>query len=342
MRVVFILDKYESKTGSYYSIISGLVNYFSKKKIIVNILTSDLRKKNKKKFYNLISKSDICHFFGGWSFFHIVSFFMARKLKKIRIIHPMGFYEPWALQQKKLKKKLAWYLYQKKILSEADLIHCASNKEKKNILNLNQSFNTKVLPFGIAKKFISIKKEKKILYKKALFFSRIDPVKGIETLVDCWKKLENKDWILDVVGPKENKYFYNKIKNLIGNSNKINYLKPIFTDFEKIKLFNNYDLLILPSKNENFSMVVLESLGRGLPVLTTTETPWKIIKYYNAGWIINSKRSSLLLCLKNIFKLDLKKFNLKSKNAIDVAKNFQIEHVYKNYIKTYLELLKKK
>ena len=132
MRVSFILDKYHSISGSYNSIISGLTNFLLKKKISVNILTSKLKKKNKKKFYNLMFKSDICHFFGGWSFFHVLSFFIATKLKKVRIIHPMGFYEPWALRQKTFKKKIAWYLYQKKILSQADLIHCASNKEKNN------------------------------------------------------------------------------------------------------------------------------------------------------------------------------------------------------------------
>ena len=49
MRVVFVLDKYGIKAGSFYSIIKGLSNFFAKKKIIVNILTSDLLRENKKK-----------------------------------------------------------------------------------------------------------------------------------------------------------------------------------------------------------------------------------------------------------------------------------------------------
>ena len=61
---------------------------------------------------------------------------LALKLDKKIIVHPMGFYEPWSFSQKKIKKKIALHLYQKKILLKADLIHCASHNEKKNIYNL--------------------------------------------------------------------------------------------------------------------------------------------------------------------------------------------------------------
>jgi hypothetical protein len=37
-------------------------------------------------------------------------------MKKKLIIHAMGLYEPWSLNEKKIKKKIAWELYQKKIL----------------------------------------------------------------------------------------------------------------------------------------------------------------------------------------------------------------------------------
>jgi glycosyltransferase involved in cell wall biosynthesis len=119
-------------------------------------------------------------------------------------------------------------------------------------------------------------------------------------------------------------------------------LKPVFCDFKKTELFNKYDFLVLPSKNENFGMVILESLARGLPVLTTTDTPWNIIKINDAGWVINLKQSNLTMCLKNIFKLDVKEFEEKSINAINLARNYQTENIYGEYIKTYEKLLGKK
>ena len=341
MRVVFILEVYNSRSGSFYSVVNNLVKSFLKKNVKVNVLTSRLLKNNPNFFFNSVAQSDICHFFGGWSFFHIKSFFMATKLKKIRIIHPMGFYDPWALKQKMLKKKLAWYFYQEKILSMADLIHCASDKEKNNLLRLNKDFKVKVLPFGIPNTFIKKKIDKKKLNKKAIFFSRIHKVKGIDDLLKAWNISSNKDWKLDVVGPKDNNFFYKKIVKLSQNNsyNNVSFLKPIFRDQQKFKLFNRYDLLILPSKSESFGMVVLESLSRGLPVLTTANTPWHSIKKYNAGWIISNNYSGLVNTLKKIFCLSVKKFNIKSNNAINLSKNYKLDLIIKKYLKVYRYLL---
>ena len=76
------------------------------------------------------------------------------------IIHPLGYYETWSLNQKKLKKKIAWNLYQKKILLRSDLIHCASKNEQNNLLKLNNGFKTFVLPYGIENSFIKKHKNK--------------------------------------------------------------------------------------------------------------------------------------------------------------------------------------
>jgi glycosyltransferase involved in cell wall biosynthesis len=166
-------------------------------------------------------------------------------------------------------------------------------------------------------------------------------VKGIDDLLKAWNISSNKDWKLDVVGPKDNNFFYKKIVKLSQNNsyNNVSFLKPIFRDQQKFKLFNRYDLLILPSKSESFGMVVLESLSRGLPVLTTANTPWHSIKKYNAGWIISNNYSGLVNTLKKIFCLSVKKFNIKSNNAINLSKNYKLDLIIKKYLKVYRYLL---
>ena len=45
----------------------------------------------------------------------------------------------------------------------------------------------------------------------------------------------------------------------------------------------------MPSHNENFGNVVVESLSQGTPVIASTGTPWKILEKYHAGyWIKNN------------------------------------------------------
>ena len=45
---------------------------------------------------------------------------------------------------------------------------------------------------------------------------------------------------------------------------------------ERERIFRQASAFVLPSYSENFGNVVAEALIRGLPVITTTGTPWSI------------------------------------------------------------------
>jgi glycosyltransferase involved in cell wall biosynthesis len=126
---------------------------------------------------------------------------------------------------------------------------------------------------------------------------------------------------------------------MANNNSNINFYNPVYNKKKKFKIFDNYDLMILPSYSENFGMIVLESLARGLPVLTTVSTPWLNIKNKNAGWVINSSYNHLKLVLKKIFLYPEKEFTIKSMNAINLAKKFTWKNISKIYVKTYCKLL---
>lgn len=341
MRVALIVDSLKAKTGGPSVILKQVKTALEKTGLNIKIISNDclINSLKKKSALKIIGQSDICHIYGGWTYFHIKIFYLAFNLKKKIIIHPLGYYEPWALNQKKIKKKLAWVLYQKKILLKSDLIHCASITEKKNLLKLNKSFNTQVIPYGISNDSIKNKITKKKIKKKAIYFSRLHKKKGIEDLIRCWNEIGNKDWILDIYGPADNQNYKEKLIKMANNNENINFFNPVYNKKKKSRIFDNYDFMILPSYSENFGMIVLESLARGLPVLTTTNTPWLSIKNKNAGWVINSSYNHLKSVLKKIFLYSEKEFTIKSKNAIKLAKKFSWKNVSKIYVKTYYKLL---
>jgi glycosyltransferase involved in cell wall biosynthesis len=171
MKIALIADSIKSKTGGPSVILKETKIALQKKGIDVKIISNDDLKKTKVSLNNSMNGIDICHLYGGWTYFHVKCFFTARNLKKKIIIHPLGYYEPWSLKEKKFKKIIAWYGYQKKIIEAANLIHCASKQEEKNLLKLKVSFNTRVIPYGIKDSFIKKKITKKIIKKKGnLFF----------------------------------------------------------------------------------------------------------------------------------------------------------------------------
>lgn len=340
MKIALIVDSYKAKTGGPSIILKETRDALISKGLNIKIISYDNYKSNRKLlFKKIINKYDICHLYGGWTYFHIKSFLTALGLKKKIIIHPFGYYEPWSLSQKKVKKKIAWLLYQEKILLKSHLIHCASTLEKNNLLKLNKSFNVQVIPYGISDGSIKKKLNHKKIKRRAIYFSRLHKKKGIEDLIKCWNEIGNKDWILDIYGPVDDQNYKEKLIKMASNNDNINFFNPVYNNKKKFKIFDNYDLMILPSYSENFGMIILESLARGLPVLTTVNTPWFNIKNKNAGWVINSSYNHLKSVLKKIFIYSEREFAIKSKNAINLANEFSWKNVSKIYVKTYCKLL---
>jgi len=340
MRIGFIIERYDPSMGGPYTIIKETIKALKKNKNI-NIKLIYKNKVKKNSLFTIIKNLDICHIYGGWPYFYLKSVLIALILKKKIIIQPLGIYEPWSLSQKKFKKIIAWYIYQKHILEKVDIIHCASNMEQKSLLKLNPNLKTVVLPFGIPDNILK-KGIKKKFNRKALFLSRLHPKKGLSDLIKAWIDIDNKNWKLDIVGPCEDQNYYDSLQLLIRNSgNKnIKILKPIFNDFKKYKLFSNYDFFALPTKNDPFALVILECLSQGLPVLTNVNTPWNYIKTYNAGWFIKDSYLDLKESLKKIFNTPKSQFYIKSKNAIYLANQFNWKHLSKRYIQMYCSLIK--
>ena len=71
------------------------------------------------------------------------------------------------------------------------------------------------------------------------------------------------------------------------------FIEELFFLILKKKIFENADGFILPSKSENFGISIGEALSYGLPVLTTFETPWKIINDYKAGYVFDFSKKKL-------------------------------------------------
>ena len=69
-----------------------------------------------------------------------------------------------------------------------------------------------------------------------------------------------------------------------------------FIEQELLKeLIPQFDYLVLPSKSENFGMVVPEALINGVPVLASKGTPWEELNTHQCGWWYNQDELSDVL-----------------------------------------------
>lgn len=228
-----------------------------------------------------ISQNTVFHDNGIWLPFNNTISRFCFKNKIPIIISTHGMLEPWSMGNKKIKKKIAWFVYQKNNLMSAKVIHATSEMEAKNILNLNLGVPVAIIPNGvkIPKNYELIKNYnlesiglKNDGRKIMLFTGRIHPKKGLLNLLKAWLCSSDylKNWRLVIVGFPEGDYIkelmnFTKKNNL---ENSIDFLGPLIGD-DLINIYRNSDIFVLPTYSENFGLVVAEALSYGLPTITT-------------------------------------------------------------------------
>ena len=132
----------------------------------------------------------------------------------------------------------------------------------------------------------------------------------------------------------------NKIIEL-SLENSVFIFDPVFKYDQKEKIFLNSDCFLLPSKSENFGMSIVEALSFGVPVLTTEETPWEVLRDINAGKIIKFSQENLTSSLKELTSMsseDLKTMGNRGRKFL--MENYDIKKIILDYINFYKEVLR--
>lgn len=270
----------------------------------------------------------------------------ARKKNKPYIITTRGMLEPWSLKQKSFKKKISLMLYQYKDLKNAACLHATANMELESLRALGLKNPIAMIPNGInLDEFPNFIPKKPSGKKKMLFLSRIHYKKGIEILIEAWLKLDQsiKDsWILEIVGNGEEKYI--EQLNLLIRKNKLEneiyILKPVF-GLDKIKIYREASLFVLPTFSENFGVVIAEALASYVPVITTKGSPWKDIEENNCGRWIDIGVEPLKGALENMMQKDEKQLiEMGVRGRYLIENQFSIESVAKKMIELYSWILK--
>jgi glycosyltransferase involved in cell wall biosynthesis len=77
---------------------------------------------------------------------------------------------------------------------------------------------------------------------------------------------------------------------------------------------------VLPSFTENFSVSVAEALVSGLPVITTTGTPWQEVQAKGCGWWVEPSIKALVDALREALQLSDEARRLMGKQGAEWAR----------------------
>lgn len=240
-----------------------------------------------KAFYRF-GTPDIVHDNGIWLPHNHLIAQLAKRQNLVRVVSIRGMLEPWALKHKRLKKKMAWWLYQRGDLCRASCHHATAELEAESLIDLQLRVPVRVIPNGVDISEIGHGNHNPQKVRTVLFLGRIHPVKGLWLLLDAWSRLRPKGWQLQIAGPDETgtKIDLEKKAASASLSDVIHFLGPLDGE-AKEAAFANADIFVLPSFSESFGMAIGEALAHGVPVLTTFGTPWHMLEARGCGWTVD-------------------------------------------------------
>ena len=215
------------------------------------------------------------------------------------IISPRGMLAPWALRRSRWKKALAQRFLHPGAFERASGWHATSKKEADDIRRQGFRQPVCVAPNGIdppTERSEDVRSTYERLAPEMagrrvlLFYSRFHSKKRIAELIRDFALLAERRaaWHLLVVGiPGE--YSVEQLRahaSACGVSGRVS----IHDGRGLPPPYGVAELMALPTHDENFAQVVVESLVRGVPVLTTTGTPWEDLPVVGAGGWVDIER----------------------------------------------------
>ncbi len=250
---------------------------------------------------------DVVHVHAVWSYcqYRALKWCYYKKYKYVVSIH--GCLMPQVFARSPLKKWLFYYLFLRRYLQSANALHCTCDYEASVCRSLGLRPHCVVVPIGIDIPDLNdnvTRDGKANMAKTILFIGRIAKEKGLDLLLQAWQKVVREDWRLVLAGPDWLGYG-ELLKEIIKAKNirNVDFIGAVDGE-RKAEQYLKADLFVLPSPMENFSIVVLEALSYGIPVIATVGTPWRELEEYNCGWWIEQGVNSLAASIGIAMSLD--------------------------------------
>lgn len=244
------------------------------------------------------------------------------------IFAPRGSLGEGALRQKYLKKMIALAVLKGLGLYRNITWHVTSELEKRDVQRRLPSAKRIFVAPNPAPYKPLLAKIGRTPYKNLVYVSRICEKKNLLGLVRAMHSIKQR-CSFDIYGPIEDRHYWARCESALTklpSTVKWAYRGPLRSS-EVRGVLNQYDLMLLPTFNENFGNIILEALSSACPVLTSVDTPWTDIELSGAGLIVDpsdpgdiSRGLSLFLGMPSVKQQEMKQ------NAVRFFEQWRVNH----------------
>lgn len=278
---------------------------------------------------------DLIHIHAWWNLVSILSCFIALIRNVPVVLSPRGTLSPYTFANRHVRIKKMLHLSFGKFLLNRCHIHSTSEREQAAIAQLLKPksifnvYNLVNLPVSIPPPA----DQSGLL--SLLFLSRIEHKKGLDLLFEALAEL-SIPYQLSIAGSGDEAYLEKlKMKSRQhGIEERIDWIG--FKTDSKFELIARHDVLILPSHDENFGNVVIESLCVGTSVLISKEVGLAdYVQKNNLGWVCDTTVSSILENLNQIYHSAGKLKIIREFGPAVIASGFNDDKLIQQYLNMY-------
>lgn len=303
-----------------------------------------------KKIISIVKNADIIHLMGNWSLLNALVYIIARRFKIPYLVCSAGMLPIYG--RSRFLKNLYNFLVGKKIIRNADGLIAVTADEIPHFkaYGVNQEKIT-VIPNGISQRDFQTESDFEFLNKYyltdipfVLFVASLKHIKGPDLLLQafCNAMGDLHPYHLVFVGPDGG--MLSELKDMVKRYNaseRVHFLGYL-GGVDKSKIYYASKLLVIPSRQEAMSIVVLEAGITSTPVLLTDQCGFNDIANFEGGKVVSATVEGLQNGLIEILR-DTKKLKFMGKNLKNfTCKYFTWDLIIEKHLSLYNQILVKK
>ncbi|KPK69024.1 hypothetical protein AMJ87_11060 [candidate division WOR_3 bacterium SM23_60] len=253
-----------------------------------------------------------------------------RKVSNIPWIHTFHTIETF----KTIKKSKVRIEIEADIMRSCDIILSPTTKEKRALTKHAPRAQVIAIPHGVDTTRFTARVNGS---SNLLYVGRIDPIKGLELLIDALRLLDN-NLRLDIVGgPSQKQGDLESIKSY-AKGMRISFSGPVSHDV-LTHYYEHAAMVILPSYYESFGLVALEAMASARPVIGFEDTGLSETVGNRAGILVERNTRELARAIAFLIKNKTARHDLGNRGS-KVVKNYDWSRIARVYLKTYEEIAK--
>lgn len=295
---------------------------------------------------DLVRKTDIIHLMTHWTFLNALVYFIAHRHKKPYVVCPAGVLLVYG-RSRVIKTVYNWLIGRRLIRNAARHIAITADEIPQFITYGVRKDSITIIPNGIDPEDFKDSRVDDFRTKYGLagvrfilFMGRLNAAKGPDLLLRafCNAREYLAPYHLVFAGPDQN--MSTELRAIVAQYNvgdRVHFLGYV-GGLDKSRAYYAADLLVIPSRREAMSIVVLEAGITGTPVLMTDQCGFNAMAEAGGGMIVPASveglEKGLVDTLSNPVDLKAKGQRLKAY----VSKHFLWDSIIDRYVQLYKDL----